>query len=132
MSATSVGTPASPVNARDELAHQVELCRGMQMGRYLQNGTIVDCVNDTYAIEVDFDDKWAEAIGQSLSYASTLQRLPGIILVCRENVDEGLCLSHLLRIEETVTYWHIGMTIWACTASATSLDECRKEELMQP
>jgi hypothetical protein len=50
----------------------------MQIGRHLPNGTYVDCLNDTYAIEVDFSNKWAEAIGQSLMYAAELERLPGI------------------------------------------------------
>ena len=35
----------------------------------LPDGTRCDILTDTHAIEVDFADKWAEAIGQSLNYA---------------------------------------------------------------
>src|SRR5262249_42226858 len=103
----------------------------MAQNRYLPNGTEVDCISDDYAIEVDFSNKWAEAIGQALMYASELERLPGIILLCRSNEDRGLCLKHAYLIEQTVTYWRIGMTVWQCDADAASLSACNKREFMQ-
>lgn len=121
-----------PAQAQElERDRQDDLCVGMETNRYLPNGTYVDCVSETYAIEVDFTDKWAEAIGQSLMYASELERLPGIILVCRAEDDPGLCLKHGYLIEQTVNYWRIGMTVWQCDAKDIRLEDCRKIELMQ-
>lgn len=77
-----------------ERDRQEQLCAGMQINRYLQNGTHVDCVTDQFAIEVDFSGKWAEAIGQSLMYAAELERLPGIILICKADIDPSTCLKH--------------------------------------
>ena len=49
-----------------------------------------DCISATHAIEVDFNDHWAEAIGQALHYAlwsveipALGPKKPGIILICR-------------------------------------------------
>lgn len=114
-----------------ERDRQEQLCAGMQIGRYLPNGTYVDCVTDDYAIEVDFTNKWAEAIGQSLMYAAELERLPGIILVCRQDMDPSLCLKHGYLIEQTVNWWRIGMTVWHCGADDARLDQCRRVEYMQ-
>jgi hypothetical protein len=114
-----------------EKDRQAVLCMGMVQNRYLPNGTYVDCISDEYAIEVDWSNKWAEAIGQSLMYASELERLPGIILLCKPDQDPGLCLKHAYLIEQTVSYWRIGMTVWQCDAEAASLDECNKRVLMQ-
>ena len=36
----------------------------------MKDGTRCDILTSTHAIEVDFAKKWAEAIGQSLNYAS--------------------------------------------------------------
>ncbi len=114
-----------------ERDRQAQLCAGMQMNRYLPNGTHVDCLTDDYAIEVDFSNKWAEAIGQSLMYAAELERLPGIILVCRQGMDPGLCLKHGYLIEQTVNWWRIGMTVWHCAAEDVRLADCRRVEYMQ-
>lgn len=123
---------ASPVHAQElERDRQEQLCAGMQMNRYLQNGTHLDCMTDDYAIEVDFSNKWAEAIGQSLMYAAELKRLPAIILVCKKDTDESLCLKHGYLIEQTVNWWRIGMTVWHCAAEDVRLSECRRVDYMQ-
>jgi hypothetical protein len=123
---------AAPASAQSEATFQKRFCKGMVMKKYLPSGTYVDCISETHAIEVDFTNHWAEAIGQSLFYASELEKLPGIILVCRPHDRDALCLKHAYHIEQAVTYWRIGMTLWLCEASARSLDECRREELMGP
>ena len=50
----------------------------------LWDGTRVDLRTDTYAIEIDWPQKWAEAIGQSLYYAEVTGLEPGIILLVRD------------------------------------------------
>lgn len=54
----------------------------------LADRTRVDCLTDEYAIEFDFADKWAEAIGQSLHYAEMSGRKPGIVLILEYPDDE--------------------------------------------
>lgn len=53
----------------------------------LPDRTRVDCLTDEYAIEFDFASKWAEALGQSLHYAYSTQRLPAISLILESNKD---------------------------------------------
>lgn len=43
----------------------------------------VDCIDSVYATEVDFDNKWAEAVGQSLWYAYMTKLKPKIIVIKR-------------------------------------------------
>ena len=47
----------------------------------LDDGARVDCLTDEYAIEFDFANKWAEAIGQSLYYALKTNKKPAIVLI---------------------------------------------------
>lgn len=57
----------------------------------LFDNTRVDIVTDEYAIEIDWSHKslkWAEAVGQSLYYASVTNLKPGIILLVPEDMDE--------------------------------------------
>lgn len=129
---TLVTAVAFPAHGQElEKDRQEQLCAGMEINRYLPNGTHVDCLTDDYAIEVDFSNKWAEAIGQSLMYAAELERLPGIILVCQQGTNPSLCLKHGYLIEQTANWWRIGMTVWHCGAEDVRLDQCRREEYMQ-
>ena len=63
----------------------------------LANGTRADIVTDKYAIEVDFGAKWAEAIGQSLSYGIELKKQAGILLVIKGE-DEIRFLERLMPV----------------------------------
>ncbi len=47
----------------------------------LPDKTRVDCLFKDYALEVDWDYKWAESIGQSLYYARMTGRKPAILLI---------------------------------------------------
>ncbi|GKT29070.1 hypothetical protein ADUPG1_005139, partial [Aduncisulcus paluster] len=47
----------------------------------LQDGTRVDCVTATHAVEVDHACKWAEAIGQSMHYSACTGKGAGIVLI---------------------------------------------------
>ena len=44
-----------------------------------KDGTYVDCLTDTYAVEAEFDNNWKEAIGQSLHYAESTNKKAAII-----------------------------------------------------
>ena len=50
-----------------------------------KDDTFVDCLTDTYAVEAEFDNKWKEAIGQSLHYAESTNRRAAILFIKRQN-----------------------------------------------
>jgi len=74
----------------------------------LSDRTRVDCLNDRYAIEFDFDYKWAEAIGQSLYYASVTGKKAGIVLILRNQQDN----RYLKRLNQTVDSNKLPIKIW--------------------
>tara|TARA_B000000557_G_C20764977_1_gene439050 strand:- start:244 stop:717 length:474 start_codon:yes stop_codon:yes gene_type:complete len=67
----------------------------------MPDGTRCDILTDTHAIEVDFADKWAEAIGQSLNYAMQTGKKAGIVLVLRDRGDE----KHLDRLRKMARHY---------------------------
>ena len=50
-----------------------------------KDGTYVDCLTDIYAVEAEFDNKWKEAIGQSLHYAESTNQRAAILFIKRAN-----------------------------------------------
>jgi hypothetical protein len=66
----------------------------------------VDIVTDTFAIEIDFADKWAESIGQSLYYAEELNKKPGVLLLIN-GIAEDRYVKRLLKVagEQNITVW---------------------------
>lgn len=73
----------------------------------LDDKTRVDIVTDTFAIEVDFAEKWAESVGQSQYYARKLNKKAGILLVVNPLTDE----RYLKRLI-TTTYGDITIWLW--------------------
>lgn len=47
----------------------------------LSDKTRIDCLTDTYAIEFDFANKWAESIGQALHYGLISGKKPKVVLI---------------------------------------------------
>lgn len=56
-----------------------------QIEHVLSDRTRVDCLTDTHAIEFDWCEKWAEAIGQALYYSKMTGRAPAVVLICDES-----------------------------------------------
>ncbi len=73
----------------------------------LPNGTRCDILTEHYAVEVDFADKWAEALGQCLNYAAQTHRQPGIVLILESPDDK----RHLARLQETVEHYRLPVRI---------------------
>jgi len=72
-------------------SNELDWCRhlapkyGAEVEVRLEDGTRCDLVTKTEAIECDWaQDKWAEAIGQSLFYAIKLKKKPAIILLVKD------------------------------------------------
>lgn len=67
----------------------------------------VDCVTDNYAIEFDFTNKWAEAIGQALFYANELNKTPGIVLISEKGNKD---LKYIDRVNKVAD--KLGIMVW--------------------
>lgn len=74
----------------------------------LSDKTRVDCLTQTHAIEFDFAEKWAEAIGQSLHYARMAGKSPGIVYICRTPED----LYKIERAERTIKAYNLPIKVW--------------------
>lgn len=60
----------------------------------LPDDSRVDLLSKTYAIEVDWAPKWAEAIGQSIHYSLLTDKKPAVILLLKDPATEW---KHLVR-----------------------------------
>ena len=74
----------------------------------LPDKTRCDRVNDEYAIEFDFADKWAEAIAQSLHYALVTGKKAGVVLIVEHEGDERFWVRMNAVIEE----YNLPITVW--------------------
>ena len=79
----------------------------------MQSGARCDCLTETHAIEFDFANKWAEAIGQSLHYAAQTGKRAGIVLIMEKPEKE---YKHLERLKLTVERHHLPIDIWTITS----------------
>lgn len=93
-------------------AHYQEIAAKKYNGQtevILSDGTRCDIVTETHAIEVDFADKWAEAIGQSLNYSFQLNKKAGILLILEKPDDE----RHLIRVESIIKQFKLTIDVLA-------------------
>lgn len=99
----------TPLNAAEK-DYQNPFCEelGGQVEVVLSDRTRVDCLTDTYAIEVDFAHKWAEAIGQALHYAVMTGKQPGIMLIIKSSDD----IRHAAKIQRIMREWHLPIRVW--------------------
>jgi len=83
---------ASQINGRTEVV--------------LDDKARVDIVTDTFAIEVDFAEKWGESVGQSLYYSRKLNKKAGILLIINPTTDEKYLKRLILATKnENITIW---------------------------
>lgn len=81
---------------------------GGQTEVVLSDRTRVDCLTDTYAVEVDFARKWAEAIGQALFYSGKTGKKPGILIIVEENQQR----RYLKRLNLTIKKFDLPIRVW--------------------
>ncbi len=62
-----------------------------------------DIVTDTFAIEVEFANKFLESVGQALDYSMILNKKPAILLIVNGRNDENY-LSELLEINNKYNF----------------------------
>lgn len=76
----------------------------------LPDNSRVDILCNNYAIEVDFANKWAEAVGQSLFYARQCSRSAGILLIKSKRQDSTY-ISRLYSISQP-----LNIKVWIINA----------------
>ncbi|MCR5266395.1 MAG: hypothetical protein K6E29_07360 [Cyanobacteria bacterium RUI128] len=64
------------------------------------DGTRVDCLTKTHAIEFDFAKKWAEAIGQALYYQHKTGRRAMVILILEYPEKEYIYLERVKALAQ--------------------------------
>jgi hypothetical protein len=75
--------PQSENIKKNERYYQINMCKSLngEIEVVLEDKTRVDCLTKDYAIEVDWANKWAESIGQSLYYSYMTKKKPAIALI---------------------------------------------------
>ncbi len=81
-------TATAPAKLREwDYQHAWIVARGGREEVRMSDNTRADIITDTHAIEVDFAEKWAESIGQSLHYAGLRKLHAGVLLILDEDDD---------------------------------------------
>jgi hypothetical protein len=79
----------------------------------LADGTRIDVLTGSHAVEVEYGCKWAEAIGQALWYATASGKTPGIVLIsngsARQNGQAARAARRILAVSEA---YRLGIDVW--------------------
>ena len=67
----------------------------------LPDGTRCDCVTKIQAIEFDFGNRWAEAVGQSAYYSMQTKKRPEIALILETVKDR----KYWIRLNTTIEHF---------------------------
>jgi hypothetical protein len=66
-------------------------------------------VTDTHAIEFDFGNNWAEAVGQSAYYALQTGKKAGIVLILETMKDR----KYWIRLNTTIDNFNLPIHTWS-------------------
>lgn len=123
--ATSMcSTAAFAKHDHHEKYYQEQWCQDRgQVEFVLPDRTRVDCLTETHAVEHDFGQKWAEAIGQSLYYSFQTGKRAGIVLILEKESDR----RYWIRLNSTIK--HFKLPIDTCVIGAGA-DEKYTGDLM--
>lgn len=97
-------------NAKTEASYQDQWCQGKKEV-VLDDRTRVDCLTESYAIEIDFASKWKQAIGQSLHYSLKTGKLPGIVLIFKKESDD----KYLKQLKRVIEANNLDIKVWVIT-----------------
>ncbi len=73
-----------------------------------KDGTFVDCLTDLYAVEAEFENKWKEAIGQSLHYAESTNRKAAILLIKKQDSSK----DYHAELKRVVNKYNLPITVF--------------------
>jgi hypothetical protein len=74
----------------------------------LPDNTRCDCLTPTHAVEVDFAEKFYEAIGQSLYYSLQTGKRAGIVLIV-ENISDR---KYWIRLNTVIQHFDLPIDTW--------------------
>jgi hypothetical protein len=72
------------------------------------DGTTVDCVTSTHAVEFQFAPKWTEAIGRALYYSVETGKKAGIVLIIKD--EKGL--EDWNRLHAIIEHFKLPIDTW--------------------
>jgi hypothetical protein len=76
--------------------------------QYLSNKRYADIITDTFAIEVEYANKFPESIGQSLDYSMVTYKKAGILLIVNDKNDD----KYVDELMEIIYYHKLQITVW--------------------
>lgn len=106
----SVPGPVSAKRIHPERHYQQAWCsdhKGRAEVR-LPDGTRCDCLTADNAVEVEFGDKWAEAIGQALFYSIQTGKRAGVVLILESLED----YRFWIRLNSVIDHYHLPIDTW--------------------
>ena len=94
-----------------EKVYQEQFCKEMngEVEVVLPDRTRCDCITSTHSIEVDFANKWTEAVGQSLYYSLQTNKKAGIYLILESPKDR----KYLIRLNSVIEHFGLPIDVWA-------------------
>lgn len=103
-------SPSLAAHEHPEKWYQEQWCeqnRGKQEV-ILPDRTRADCITGKYAVEVEFANKWAESVGQSLFYSLQTNKRAGIVLII-ESTDD---LRYWYRLNSVIQHNNLPIDTW--------------------
>ena len=79
-------------------------------------GTRCDCLTSEYAVEVDFDQKWAEGLGQALHYGVEFARPPAVLLIIKDHDGKDRS-KYKQRLQSTIAGADLGVKVFYINTS---------------
>lgn len=106
--------PAEAAHRYQEKVYQGWWCaeRGGVIEVIQEDGTRVDCLTTTHAVEFDFAAKWAEAIGQALHYGRTTGKRGAVVLI----LEDGKDVDYWARLVADIYHYQLPVDLWTVTA----------------
>lgn len=83
----------------------------------LADKTRVDCLTDDYAVEFDFANKWAEAVGQSLYYAFMTGKAPAVVLIIENGQKDMKYVKRICKLTDK-----FNIKLWLMTPQEVPFD----------
>lgn len=100
----AVAVPAVAGHLHPEKFYQIQFCAGRgEMEVVMDDGTRVDCLTETHAIEVDFARKWYEGVMQALHYARLTGKRAAVALIIESPEDE----KYFRRMREDIEFYRL-------------------------
>ena len=100
--------PAQRSSSEKDIARIWCVAREGQNEYRTKYGTYVDCLTAKYAVEVEYDNNWKEAIGQSLHYAEATGKSPAILLIKRKSSNK----DYFQELSKVITQYQLPIKVY--------------------